>query len=73
MLKRLAVTVSVAVALVAFAVFTEALRLMNQPSTERFWLGIAIILALVVTVPSIVTLIVGRMWRRKNDHVRQIY
>lgn len=69
MLRRLAVTGSVAVALAAFAVFTEALRLMNQPSTEKFWLGIAIVLALIVAVPSII----AWTWRRKNDHVRQIY
>jgi hypothetical protein len=42
---------------------------MNQPSTEKFWLGIAIILALVVVVPSIV----AWMWRRTHSHVRQIY
>ena len=69
MIKRFRIALALAVVAVAFAVFAEALKLMNQPSTLLLVLGIAILLGLFVTAPTVFAL----LWRRKNDHVRQVH
>jgi hypothetical protein len=69
LIKRFRIALALAVVAVAFAVFAEALKLMNQPSTLLLVLGIAILLGLFVTVPTVFAL----LWRRKNDHVRQVH
>jgi hypothetical protein len=69
MSKRWRIAVAIAVALTAFAVFTEALQLMNRPSTLLFSLGVAIALALFVVVPTTVTWALGK----QAENVRKIH
>jgi hypothetical protein len=49
-----------AVALLAYLVLIQALRLMSQPSDPALYSGIAIIFGLLILVPAIVQAI----WRR---------
>jgi hypothetical protein len=49
-----------AVALLAYGVLIQALRLMSQPSDRALYTGIAIIFVLLISVPAIVQAI----WRR---------
>ena len=49
-----------AVALIAYGVLIHAFRLMNQPSDQAWYGGIALILGLLLLVP----MVVREIWRR---------